>query len=534
MAAITVVGSGASAVHFALTLLERGHRVLMLDLGYPGPRPPLPDERVSGLKERLDDPVEYFLGRAYEAVILPDAEEEYYGLPPSKRFVLDRPAGFSSSASGFAPFFSFARGGLAEAWTAGCYPFDDRDLEPFPFSYADLEPYYEEVARRIGVTGAEDDLTRFFPLHGELLPPLELDEASGGLARAYERRREALNADGFFMGRTRVATLSRDLGERKACDYLGRCLWGCPTDSLYTPALTLRRCLDHPQFTYRPGLEVLSLGVAPDGRVNRVHAREVPGGGEVEIPVDVLALAAGTLTTSAIFLRSVLAHTGECPVLTGLMDNPQVLVPFVQLRMLGRRFREDTYQYHLLGLGLEAGDAVGYVHGQITTLKTGMVHPVAQSLPCDLRAALSLTRNLRAALGMVNLNFADGRRTENRVTLVDDASSDVARLRVEYGAPPIPEVATRRAVRQTARALRRLGCVVPPGMIHHRPMGASVHYAGTLPMTREARPWSTDEVCGSRDFPNLYLADGSTFPALPAKNLTFTLMANAVRVAKAL
>ena len=74
--------------------------------------------------------------------------------------------------------------------------------------------------------------------------------------------------------------------------------------------------------------------------------------------------------------------------------------------------------------------------------------------------------------------------------------------------------------------------MVAPGMSHVRPMGASVHYAGTLPMTREPAPWTTDENCHSRDFKNVYLVDGSTFPFLPAKNLTLTLMANAVRVAE--
>ena len=33
--------------------------------------------------------------------------------------------------------------------------------------------------------------------------------------------------------------------------------------------------------------------------------------------------------------------------------------------------------------------------------------------------------------------------------------------------------------------------------------------------------------------PGVWLADGATFPFLPAKNITFTLMANAVRVAQA-
>jgi choline dehydrogenase-like flavoprotein len=64
-------------------------------------------------------------------------------------------------------------------------------------------------------------------------------------------------------------------------------------------------------------------------------------------------------------------------------------------------------------------------------------------------------------------------------------------------------------------------------------MGASVHYAGTIPMAKESAPFTTTEYCQSRDFENLFIVDGSTFPFLPAKNITFTLMANAIRVADA-
>jgi choline dehydrogenase-like flavoprotein len=63
-------------------------------------------------------------------------------------------------------------------------------------------------------------------------------------------------------------------------------------------------------------------------------------------------------------------------------------------------------------------------------------------------------------------------------------------------------------------------------------MGASVHYAGTIPMSRTASLTTTTEHCRSHAFENLYMVDGTTFPFLPAKNLTLTLMANAVRVAE--
>ena len=61
---------------------------------------------------------------------------------------------------GFEPLVSFAQGGLSEVWTAGVYAFNDEELSDFPFSFADIEPYYSEVAKSIGVSGVEDDLAR--------------------------------------------------------------------------------------------------------------------------------------------------------------------------------------------------------------------------------------------------------------------------------------------------------------------------------------------------------------------------------------
>ena len=90
----------------------------------------------------------------------------------------------------------------------------------------------------------------------------------------------------------------------------------------------------------------------------------------------------------------------------------------------------------------------------------------------------------------------------------------------------------RRVVAAFRKILLKLRCLAPQRTIHVRPMGASVHYAGTLPMTTESSPATCTPLGASRDIGNLYFADGSTFPDLPAKNLTFTLMANATRIAE--
>jgi hypothetical protein len=156
------------------------------------------------------------------------------------------------------------------------------------------------------------------------------------------------------------------------------------------------------------------------------------------------------------------------------MDNRQVLVPFVNPGMIGRRFQSESYQYHLLGMGLQGEHPRDYVHGQITTLKTALVHPLIQRLPLGLSASTYLFRAVHAALGLVNVNFRDTRREDSYVELTGD---DSPRLSIHY-APDADEPARiSDALRRVKRVLSGLGCFVPPGMTHVRPMGASVHYA---------------------------------------------------------
>ncbi|HUR27875.1 MAG TPA: GMC oxidoreductase [Planctomycetota bacterium] len=529
MKAVTVIGSGASAVHFAQTALERGWSVTLLDVGRARPANVRPELGFSGLKSQHAQSSEYFLGDAFEGVLFPGAPGEYYGFPPHKKYVFEPHPLLETHAAGLEPLLSYARGGLAEAWTGAVFPFSDGELRDWPIGHADLAPHYDVVAQRIGIAGAEDDLARFVPPHAHMDPPLDLDPHSRKLLERYERVRAKLNgALGVFVGRTRAAVLTRPRAERKACDFKGRCLWGCPNDAIWSPLFTLRELERHADFRYVPGVFVQSFEAADSGKVLALHVEHASGAQE-RIPIERLVLAAGTLASSRIVLKS-LARAGDPqPELTGLMDNRQVLVPFVNFSMLRERVVLDSYQYHQLALGFAAPDAREYVHGLITTLKSALLHPIVQNVPLDLRAALDVTRNAHAALGIVNLNFHDTRRAENRLRL--EREDKLSRLVLHYAPDAAEPQRIRAALKKAKRALRHLGCFVPPGMTHVRPMGASVHYAGTLPMAAQGGALTTTPTCKSRAFENLWLADGATFPFLPAKNLTFTLMANASRIA---
>ena len=532
MSRIIVVGSGPSGVHFAETVLGQGHEVLMLDVGHQRPAPVLPDAPFDDLKRRLDDPASWFLGERFEGVTLPGGDGEYYGLPPSKSFVLAPAPGHAVRESGFASLASFARGGLAEAWTGGVYPFTKAELADFPFGFAELKPCYEEVARRIGVSGAVDDLEPFFPAHDNIMEPLRLDAHSARLLAKYDDRRATLNGAGCYAGRSRLAVLTHDHDGRGPCTYLGRCLWGCPHDALYTPSVTLARLLAMPGFQYAAGSYVSHLTWNAARRVTGVVLRGGDGT-ETALRAESVALAGGALSSARIMLESVRRATGDVLTLPGLMDNQQILLPFVNLGMLGRSSDPQSYQYHQVCLEFAGRDPRHAIHAQLTTLKTGMAHPVIQSLPFDFAAATRVFTLLRSSLGVANVNLHDTRRPDCTATL-EPQRHGAALLRLDYAPAADDAAQIASATGRVRSALKALGCLVPPGMAHVRPKGASVHYAGLIPMGGAAAPLTATPDGKSADVEGVWFADGVTFPFLPAKNITFTLMANAVRVATAM
>lgn len=526
-----VVGSGASSVHFARAALERGCAVRMIDVGHPKPEQPLPDASLDDLKRDLDDPARWFLGDDFGSMILPGADGEYYGFPPSKSYVFKDGGAPTPRVDGFAPLLSHAQGGLAEAWTGGSYPFNAGEVQDWPVGLDELLPAYGEVAERIGMTGIEDDLAHHLPMHEGLTPPLDLDAHAAALYASYDQHRDKLwSRHKIRMGQARLAVITEPRDDRGACDHLGRCLWGCPRRALWTPSVELAALRKHPDFTYESGLRVTHLDVDDGGRATALVATRLSDGSPQRIDADHVAIGAGALPTAGIMLRTFLENGGASPTLGGLMDNRQILMPFVNLGMVGRKWESKSYQYNQLAFGLVGKTPFDYIHGLVTTLKTALIHPLVQSLPFGMKGSLRTFRDLHAALGLVNINFPDTRRETNTVTLEPTDDGD-HRLVVHY-APDDDEPARLKSATTTFRkVLKTLGCLAPKGMTHVRPMGASVHYAGMIPMSHHGDELSATPQGQSRAFDNVLLIDGITFPTLPAKNLTFTLMANARRIA---
>ncbi|TMH58054.1 MAG: hypothetical protein E6H53_11560 [Betaproteobacteria bacterium] len=100
---IVVVGSGVSGAHAALTLLERGHDVELWDVGREEKAFPEPGATFHELKDRLADPVAYFLGADLGALV-PPTSPELLRYPPAREFMTSRVDELWNFASdGFSP-----------------------------------------------------------------------------------------------------------------------------------------------------------------------------------------------------------------------------------------------------------------------------------------------------------------------------------------------------------------------------------------------------------------------------------------------
>src|SRR5207249_3115032 len=97
-----------------------------------------------------------------------------------------------------------------------------------------------------------------------------------------------------------------------------------------------------------------------------------------------------------------------------------------------------------------------------------------------------------------------------------------------------PGAADRRPARPGLAGADRAGAalLVPlaPHLTADAGCASSLHYAGTFPILPEGGPLTCDRDGRLRATRAVYLADGSIFPWIPPKGLTFNLMANADRV----
>ena len=166
---------------------------------------------------------------------------------------------------------------------------------------------------------------------------------------------------------------------------------------------------------------------------------------------------------------------------------------------------------------------------QFYSYRSLLLFKLAQGIPLPPSMAMLMSRAIVSSLMIIGVNHADESNPNRWLALKQmPDGSDFIKIHSQRSQ------AERWKIRRHEFGLlrRMLSLKLIPLTVMHLPEGASIHYAGTLPFSDDERPLTCDFNGQLRGTKSVFVTDGSTWKYLPAKGLTFSLMANARRIAE--
>jgi choline dehydrogenase-like flavoprotein len=513
-----VVGSGPAGTSAALAL--RGTRVLVLDVGYTAPGAPDIEGNIYTVRRQREDLFHELIGESFEGLRNIAGRKISLKLksPYTSYVIRDGERLCPLASENFDGVVSFAQGGLANAWGAGVYRFNDRELSEFPITAADLAPFFDELTSHIGISGSNDELAAYFGSDSSLLPPIRISAVAREILSAYHSRTGFFHARGIRMGLPRLAVLTRPHHGRPAYGYDNLEFFKPYNPAIYNPVFTLDELVAAGEVEFRRGCLVTRF----EDRSSHVDvvARNLAAGQEEVFQARKLLLAAGTLSTT----RIVLAARGDTTTRLPILDNPMCCIPLIRLARIGSSLDVNDSSLAQLNVVCEDGALSEPVQASIYGTTGPLRSDVLFEFPLAVSAGLVWARYLPPAMALMMLFYPGQPDPRNYIRLRPGGELEV---NYEWRTPGTAE-------RKLIAAFRRIGYLSSMKLCQYPGMGASLHYAGTLPMRQSPGAYETHPDGRLEGTRNVHVCDGACFSALPSKNLTFTIMANSMRIARAL
>ena len=524
-----VVGSGCSGAIAAGTLVDAGVRVTMLDVGHQDERyaRAIPARDFVSIRREESGQHRYLIGDEAEGVVFGEVAEGEHITPPRRHIMRDVDRLIPLASETFRPFESLGYGGLGIGWGLGCWEYSHAELRAVGLDPAAMRDAYQHVGDRIGISGVRDDAAAYTV--GDLRnlePPTQMDRNHRLLLRGYERRRATLRRRGFVLGRAPLALLTEDRPGRGRYAYRDMDFYSDADRSAWRPWIAVDELRERDALRYVGGQLVRRFSER-DGYVE-VEALDVETGAARTYRARRLVLASSALGTARIVLRSLGDRAGQVP----LLCNAYAYIPCLQPGLVGHEVEAPKLGFSQLSLFHDADGAHRDVAmASLYSYQSLMLFRIVKQAPIDLADARVLMRWLMSGFLLMGLHQPDPGSAARRLWLGPDRASPTGdRLEARFAFSADERRAHQRRRRRFIAAMRSMGAyalrTVDPGP------GGSIHYAGTLPFADREQPLALDRTGRVHGTERVYVADGSGFRYLPAKGLTFSVMANAHLVAR--
>lgn len=521
-----IVGSGPSGAMAAQTLTEAGKEVAVLDVGNK-------DEKYSELFEDKDfrdlrkedkSQIRYLLGDDFEALPPDDVKTGAQLTPSRKSMIKDVDKWLKTESVNFLPMESLGYGGLGAGWGLGSYVYSDKELQKCGLKPDEMKKAYQKISNRIGISAADDDIKNYV-VGGleDLQAPLKMDKSILKILRAYKKKQKAINSRNIFMGAPSMAFLSEDFNKRKATKYHDTDFYADYGKSAYRAQFTIDELKAKNNFNYIDRFLVLSF--SEKGDFVKINCKNIDNGNEYIFEARKLILAAGAIGTGRIALRSL--KTNSLPILC----NPYTYMPMLHFRMLGKTLGKKTSMAQAMMIYDTNMQHNNIVSVALYTYRSLLLHKLIKEGPVNFKDGRGIFQSLQSAFVIAGIHHPDKYSEFKKMYLNADSNSPTGDvLKVDFKRAESELKAIKKHEREIKKVFIKLG-VLPISKMNPGE-GASIHYAGTLPFSKQEVAGNTDANGRLYGTENVYSADGSSFTYLPAKGITLSLMANAHRVAE--
>lgn len=412
-------------------------------------------------------------------------------------------------------------GGLSVIFGGAAMRLRSTDFAHWPFSYADLEPYYARAERLLGIHGAVDAAAWEPPRSGPF------PHAPGELNAPAQRLHDAALRLGYSPSRLPLAINVHDASRPRCAE--------CTTCDGFPCKLGAKN--DVAEAVLRPamgaGLEVADQVTVAQLRLERGAVRSVvccdeSDGTQFEVRGRVVVVAAGALHTPTILLRSGLGQEGDAAFLGRfLMRHCNIVVcalfPFAT-NPEGAFHKQLCFAQFYEDLRHELGTATGVIQDISTPTPEVIRHFAPRGLGRPASLFAHLLQNLLCVA-------EDEPQADNRVVLGaarDALGLPVAMVTHRYSRRDL--VRRRYLVVRARRILRGAG----GWPVWSMPIETFSHALGTVRCSDSPATGALDPDCRYWGVDNLYVADASFMPTSGGVNPSLTIAANALRVAEAI
>lgn len=519
-----VVGSGCSGAMAAQTLVEAGKHVTMLDVGDREDvyRTLIPDKSFTDIRKTEQEQYRYLLGDALEGVGWGKVGKGEQITPPRRHIMHSAQIYATTRSDTFFPLESLGYGGLGISWGLQCWEYSPLDLKAAGMDVARMQQAYETVSSRIGISATRDDAAPYTLGSLQTFQDSPVMDANHRLIyQKYTARQKSFNDLGFFLGRTPLALITKDLPGRKKYAYKELDYYSDSDQSAWRPWITVNALKKKPNFTYIANHLVVSF--TEKGGVVDISCLETPSNNPVTVRCRKLILATGALGSARIVLRSFPKKGVRLP----LLCNPYTYIPCLQPRMLGRTIGDKKLGFAQLSLFFDpqkkqSDFSVASLYGYHAL----MLFRIIRQIPLNFADGRAIMRYLMSGLEIMGVHHPDSFSDDKFLELTTDHATPTGDvLQATYKLSEQEKTTFAERERQFIKALRQMQTFalkkMDPGY------GASVHYGGTLPFSDRDRAYALHPSGRLYGTKHVYVTDSSGFTYLPAQGLTFSLLANA-------